>query len=58
MFASMNVVSVLFPSRKSQRRLFIAHRNYFTKVKETQEAGGTQVMLQGGLHPSLPLNIT
>ena len=24
------------------------------KVKETQEAGGTQVMLQGGLHPSLP----
>lgn len=28
------------------------------KVKETQEAGGTQIMLQGGLHPSLPLNIT
>ncbi len=24
------------------------------KVKETQEAGGTQIMLQGGLHPSLP----
>ena len=23
------------------------------KVKETQEAGGTQIMLQGGLHPSL-----
>lgn len=26
------------------------------KVKETQEAGGTQVMLQGGLHPSLPFD--
>lgn len=26
------------------------------KVKETQEAGGTQIMLQGGLHPSLPFS--
>ncbi len=26
------------------------------KVKETQEAGGTQIMLQGGLHPSLPFD--
>lgn len=26
------------------------------KIKETQEAGGTQIMLQGGLHPSLPFD--
>ncbi len=26
------------------------------KVRETQEAGGTQIMLQGGLHPSLPFS--
>lgn len=26
------------------------------KVKETKEAGGTQIMLQGGLHPSLPFS--
>lgn len=26
------------------------------KVKETQEAGGTQIMLQGGLHPALPFS--
>ena len=26
------------------------------KVKETQKAGGTQIMLQGGLHPSLPFD--
>lgn len=26
------------------------------KVKETQKAGGTQIMLQGGLHPSLPFS--
>ena len=26
------------------------------KVRETVEAGGTQVMIQGGLHPDLPLS--
>jgi len=25
------------------------------KIRETQELGGTQILLQGGLHPSLPL---
>ncbi len=25
------------------------------KIKETQELGGTQILLQGGLHPDLPL---
>lgn len=28
----------------------------FNKVRETIDAGGTQIMIQGGLHPDLPLS--
>ena len=34
----------------------LMHEEILQKVLETIEAGGTQVMIQGGLHPDLPLS--
>ena len=34
----------------------LTHEEILQKVRETIEAGGTQVMIQGGLHPDLPLS--
>ena len=34
----------------------LSHEEILQKVQETVDAGGTQVMIQGGLHPDLPLS--
>ena len=34
----------------------LSHEEILNKVRETVAAGGTQVMIQGGLHPDLPLS--
>lgn len=34
----------------------LSHEEILQKVRETVEAGGTQLMIQGGLHPDLPLS--
>ncbi|MBQ6975446.1 MAG: dehypoxanthine futalosine cyclase [Selenomonadaceae bacterium] len=34
----------------------LSHEEILKKVRETVDAGGTQVMIQGGLHPDLPLS--
>ncbi len=34
----------------------LSHKQILSKVQETVDAGGTQVMIQGGLHPDLPLS--
>lgn len=33
----------------------LSHEQLLAKIRETQELGGTQILLQGGLHPELPL---
>ncbi len=33
----------------------LSKEELLTKIRETQELGGTQILLQGGLHPGLPL---
>ena len=34
----------------------LSHEQLLEKIRETQELGGTQILLQGGLHPDLPLD--
>ncbi|MBQ6006146.1 MAG: dehypoxanthine futalosine cyclase [Selenomonadaceae bacterium] len=46
-----------FFCRKNQRGAYLlTHEEILQKVRETVEAGGTQLMIQGGLHPDLPLS--
>ena len=46
-----------FWRRKNQSGSYLlSHEEIFEKVQETCAAGGTQVMIQGGLHPDLDLN--
>lgn len=46
-----------FFRRKNQRGAYLlSHEEILEKVRETCAAGGTQVMIQGGLHPDLPLS--
>ena len=46
-----------FFKRKNQRGAYLlSHEEILRKVQETVEAGGTQLMIQGGLHPALDLN--
>lgn len=45
-----------FWRRKNQKGAYVlSHEEILEKVRETVEAGGTQVMIQGGLNPDLPL---
>lgn len=45
-----------FWRRANQKDAYLlTHEEILQKVRETVEAGGTQVMIQGGLHPDLPL---
>ncbi len=45
-----------FFRRKNQRGAYLlTHEEILRKVQETVDAGGTQLMIQGGLHPDLPL---
>ena len=39
-----------------QGAYLLTHEEILRKVQETVDAGGTQVMIQGGLHPDLPLS--
>ena len=46
-----------FFRRKNQSGAYLlSHEEILQKVRETVEAGGTQLMIQGGLHPDLDLN--
>ena len=46
-----------FFRRKNQRGAYLlTHEEILQKVQETVAAGGTQLMIQGGLHPDLPLS--
>ena len=46
-----------FFRRKEHRDAYLlTYEDILTKVQETVEAGGTQVMIQGGLHPDLGLS--
>lgn len=46
-----------FFRRKNQRGAYLLrHEEILQKVRETVDAGGTQLMIQGGLHPDLDLN--
>jgi len=46
-----------FFRRKNQNGAYLlSHEEILQKVRETVEAGGTQLMIQGGLHPDLPLS--
>lgn len=46
-----------FWRRKNHKDAYIlSHEEILEKVRETVDAGGTQVMIQGGLHPDLPLS--
>ena len=46
-----------FFRRKNQRGAYLlSHEEILQKVQETVDAGGTQLMIQGGLHPDLNLN--
>lgn len=44
-----------FRRRESRDAYLLTYDEILEKVRETVEAGGTQVMLQGGLHPDLGL---
>lgn len=46
-----------FWRKKNHRDAYVlSHDEILKKVRETVDAGGTQVMIQGGLNPDLPLN--
>ena len=46
-----------FFRKKNQRGAYLlTHEEILQKVRETCAAGGTQLMIQGGLHPDLPLS--
>ena len=46
-----------FWRRKNQTGAYVlSHTEILEKVRETVDAGGTQVMIQGGLHPDLPFS--
>ena len=46
-----------FWRRKNQTGAYVlSHEEILEKVRETVDAGGTQVMIQGGLHPDLPID--
>lgn len=45
-----------FFRRANQKGAYLlTHEEILRKVQETVDAGGTQLMIQGGLHPDLPL---
>lgn len=44
-----------FKAPEDTRGLVLTREQLLAKIKETQDLGGTQILLQGGLHPTLPL---
>lgn len=45
-----------FRKKNHKDAYLLTYEEILEKVRETVEAGGTQVMIQGGLHPDLPLS--
>lgn len=45
-----------FRHQNSPDAYLLTHNEILDKVRETVDAGGTQIMIQGGLHPNLPLS--
>ncbi len=44
-----------FKAPEDKEGYLLSHDELGEKIKETQDLGGTQILLQGGLHPDLPL---
>jgi cyclic dehypoxanthinyl futalosine synthase len=44
-----------FKSPENPQANVLTQKQLLQKIEETQELGGTQILLQGGLHPDLPL---
>jgi len=44
-----------FKAPESGKGVLLSHDELGKKIAETQELGGTQILLQGGLHPDKPL---
>lgn len=45
-----------YRNEKDPDAYVLSKRKLFNKIKETLEAGGTQILMQGGLHPDLGLD--
>lgn len=45
-----------FKAPEDKEGYLLSKEQLLAKIKETQELGGTQILLQGGLHPDLPLS--
>ena len=46
-----------FKAPEDQSGQVLSKAELAEKIKETQALGGTQILLQGGLHPDLPLEL-
>lgn len=44
-----------FKAPEDENGTILSHRELEQKIRETKELGGTQILLQGGLHPDKPL---
>ena len=44
-----------FKAPEDERGQLLSRQELLAKIEETQALGGTQILLQGGLHPDLPL---
>lgn len=44
-----------FKSPEDETGILLSQKDLEEKIRETQELGGTQILLQGGLHPDKPL---
>ncbi len=44
-----------FKAPEDKDGYLLSNKELALKIKETQDLGGTQILLQGGLHPDLPL---
>lgn len=44
-----------FKAPEDKNGTILSHRELERKIRETKELGGTQILLQGGLHPDKPL---
>ncbi len=44
-----------FKAPEDDQGRVLSHQELLGKIRETQELGGTQILLQGGLHPDKPL---
>jgi cyclic dehypoxanthinyl futalosine synthase len=45
-----------YRDRKDRDAYILSRRKLFRKIRETIELGGTQILIQGGLHPDLDLD--